>query len=165
LEVVYQAPAECAESNLISLRLIHDGNPVLGDILTDRGVSYPRRPSWPLTRAYYELIFKMEYYASHDMPTHLAVIDRSLGALSLERNFLGRNKYYHLRQWFRDELAPYVKDVLLDERTLSRDYLNRHEVIKAVHAHTSGLENNTHTIDKILTTELTNRLLLGADHQ
>lgn len=162
LEVVFQAPAECAESRLISLRLIHDGNPLLGEILTDRGVSYPRRPSWPLTRAYYELIFKMEYYASHGMPTRLAVIDRSLGALSLERNFLGRNKYYHLRQWFRDELGSYVKDILLDERTLSRDYFNRKMVIRAVNKHLAGVENITHVIDRLITIELTNRFILEA---
>ena len=79
LEAMYQAPAECTESNLMSLRLIHDGNPLLGNILTDRGVSYPKRPSWPLTRAYYEFIFKMEYYASHGMPERLASLDRRLG--------------------------------------------------------------------------------------
>jgi asparagine synthase (glutamine-hydrolysing) len=162
LEVIYQAPAECTESNFISLRLIHDGNPLLGGILTDRGVSYPRRPSWPLARAYYELIFKLEYYASHGMPTRLAAVDRRLGALSLERNFLGRNKYYHLRQWFRDELASYVRDILLDDRTLARDYLDRKMVIQAVSKHLAGIENTTHIIDKLIAIELTNRLVLEA---
>jgi asparagine synthase (glutamine-hydrolysing) len=160
LETVYQAPAACTESNSMSLRLIHDGNPLLGNILTDRGVSYPKRTSWPLTRAYYEFVFKMEYYASHGMPKRFAALDRRFGALSLERNFLGRNKYYHLRQWFRDELAPYVKEILLDEKALSREYINRRELLKIVQAHTAGRENRTHEIDKLLTMELTNRLLL-----
>lgn len=160
LEVVYQAPAECAESTWIALRLIHDGNPLLSRILTDRGVSYPRRPAWPLTRAYYELIFKLEYYASHGMPKGLAAIDKRLGVLSLEHNFLGRNKYYHLRQWFRDELAPYVSDILLDPKTLSRDYLDRKMVIQMVKRHLASTENATHTIDKLLTLELSNRLIL-----
>ena len=163
LEAIYQAPDICTRTKETSLRLIYDGDRRLSGIMTDRGVTYPKRPSWLLTRAYYEFIFKMEYYASHGMPRSAAMIDSRLGPFSLERNFLGRNKYYHLRQWFRDELAPYVKAVLLDEKALSRDYLNRPEVSKAVQAHTSGRENNTHIIDKLLTMELTNRLLFSAD--
>jgi hypothetical protein len=94
------------------------------------------------------------------MPTFLASIDRRLGPFGLERNFLGRNKYYHLHKWFRDELAPYVRDILLSERALSRDHLERREVIRAVEAHIAGTENNTYAIDALLTVELTNRLLL-----
>jgi hypothetical protein len=91
------------------------------------------------------------------------LVDRQApGLFSLERNFLGRNKYYHLRQWFRADLAPYVRDMLLNERALSREYLDRHEVIKAVNAHTAGTENNTHAIDKLITMELINELLLDA---
>ena len=160
LEIVYRAPEKCTQSRDISLRLIADGDRRLGEIMTDRGVTYPRKPSWIWTRAYYEFIFKMEYYASHGMPRFLASIDRRLGPFGLERNFLGRNKYYHLHKWFRDELAPYVRDILLSERALSRDHLERREVIKAVEAHLAGTENNTYAIDALLTVELTNRLLL-----
>jgi asparagine synthase (glutamine-hydrolysing) len=162
LEVVYQAPDASTHSNEVSLRLIYDGDRRLAEIMTDRGVTYPKRAGWIWARAFYEFIFKMEYYASHGMPRSAASIDKRLGPFSLERNFLGRNKYYHLRQWFRDELAGYVRDILLDERALTREYLDREEVTKAVQAHMAGLENNTHTIDMLLTAELTNRLLFGA---
>ena len=130
--------------------------------MTDRGVTYPKKATWILTRAYYELIFKMEYYASNGMPRYAASIDKHLGPFSLERNFLGRNKYYHLHQWFRDELAPYVKSILLDERALSRDYIDRRAVMKAVHGHMAGVENNTHEIDLLITLELIQRLLFSA---
>lgn len=162
LEVVYQAPDACTRSNEMSLRLIYDGDRRLAGIMTDRGVTYPKRASWLWARAYYEFIFKMEYYASHGMPRFAASIDKHLGPFSLEHNFLGRNKYYHLRQWFRDELSSYVKDVLFDEKALTREYLDRQEVIKTVNAHLAGLENNTHAIDMLLTAELVNRLLFGA---
>lgn len=163
LEVVFQAPDICTRTKETSLRLIYDGDKRLSGIMTDRGVTYPKKPGWIFSRAYYEFIFKMEYFASHGMPRSAAVIDQHLGPLSIERLFLGRNKYYHLRQWFRDELAPYVRDLLLDERTLTRDYLSRPEVIKAVNAHLSGHENHTHTIDKLLTMELAARLLFGGE--
>lgn len=162
LKLMYRAPEESATSNLISLRLIRDGNPVLADILTDRGVSYPKRASWPLTRFYYEFIFKMEYYASHGMPRRLASFDKRLGSLSLERNFLGRNKYYHLRQWFRDELSRYVREVLLADDTISGCFLERHKVVEIVDRHLAGAENHTHTIDRLLAMAISNQLLLGA---
>jgi hypothetical protein len=160
LDVVYQAPEISTRTKEMSLRLIYDGDRTLAGIRTDRGLTYPRRPSWPWIRAYYEFIFKMEYYASHGMPRFAATIDKHLGPLSLERHFLGRNKYYHLRQWLRDELAPYVREILLDQRTLSREYLNRREFIHIVEAHLAGEENHTFTLDKILTIELVNRHLL-----
>ena len=104
----------------------------------------------------------MEYYASHGMPRLLASIDRHLGPFSLEHNYLGRNKYYHLHQWFRDELAAFVRDILLDEKALSREYINRHEVIKVVNAHLAGSENNTFEVDLLVTLELIQRLLFNA---
>jgi asparagine synthase (glutamine-hydrolysing) len=161
LQVVYQAPEICTRSKEISLRLISDGDRRLSGIMTDRGVTYPKKLSWLVDRAYYEFIFKMEYYASHGMPRSAAAIDKRLGPLSLERVFLGRNKYYHLRQWFRDELASTVRDILLDSRSLARVYLNRKEVIKAVEAHLAGNANHTQIIDQLMTLELANRLLLG----
>jgi asparagine synthase (glutamine-hydrolysing) len=159
LEAVYQAPEESSRSRETSLRLIHDGNRDLAEIPTDRGVTYPKEPTWILKRAYYEFIFKMEYYASHGMPRHVAFMNKHLGPLSLERNFLGRNKYYHLHQWFRDELSAYVRDLLLDDKSLSREYLRGPEVKRAVAAHINGTENNTELIDKLITLELVNRLL------
>lgn len=160
LEVLFEAPEESTRSRETSLRLIRDGDRGLAAIPTDRGVTYPKKPTWVLTRTAYELIFKLEYFASHGMPRHLASIDRRLGSLSMERNFLGRNKYYHLHQWFRDELAVYVKGLLLDGQALSRDYLDRDEAVKAINAHLAGSENNTFIIDELITLELIHRLIL-----
>ena len=164
LQVIYQAPDIHVKSMDFILRLIRDGEPGMADIMTDRGVTYPKKADWLVSRAYYELIFRLEYFASYGMPKSLTSLDRRLGPLSFERNFLGRNKYYHYRQWFRDQLAPYVKGILLDERTLSRSYFNRGNVIKALDAHLLGRDNNTDIIESLLTLELSNRLLLGSDY-
>lgn len=160
LELVYRAPEESTASNEISLWLIIHGNPRLGRIMTDRGVSYPRTAVWPLARAYYEFLFKMEYYAGHGMPRRIAAIDKHLGPLSLEKVFLGRNKYYHLRQWFRDELSQYVKETLLDGAKWGSEYLDRKAVISAINSHIGGDENHTHSISKLLALELSSRLIL-----
>ncbi len=157
LDLLYQAPDATTQSRETSLRLIRDGNRELSGILTDRGVTYPKRPTWILTRSYFEFIFKMEYYASHGMPRRLAAIDKRLGRMSLEKNFLGRNKYYHLRQWFRDELSHYVKDLLLDRYSLTRGYLDPGQAEGSIRAHVEGKENNTDVIDTLITLELVHR--------
>ena len=160
LKVTYQAPEPAVCSSLMSLRLIADGSPELGRIMTDRGVTYPRNPTWPLSRAYYEFLFKMEYYAGHGMPRMLAAVDKWMGPLRIERIFLGRNKYYHLRQWLRDQLAQYVRDVLFDEKAMRREYLNRRAVEKAIRMHVAGAENHTYTISQLVALEIASRLFL-----
>ena len=162
LQVVYRAPAPAIASNAVSLRLIADGDLRLGRIMTDRGVTYPRSALWPFARAYYEFLFKMEYYAGHGMPRTLATLDRRMGPLRIERLFLGRNKYYHLRQWFRDDLAPFVRGVLLDEKALQREYLDARAVTRAVRMHLAGAENHTYTISKLLTLELIHQTIFEA---
>lgn len=162
LETLFEAPEELAGAAETSLRLIRDGNRSLAALPTDRGVTYPKNPAWIAMRAYHEFIFKMEYFASHGMPRHLARLERRLGPLSLERHFLGRNKYYHLHRWFRDELSVYVKDLLLGKLSISGEHLDQNEVEKAVRAHLAGTENNTDLINKLMTMELANRILLKA---
>jgi asparagine synthase (glutamine-hydrolysing) len=162
LKVTYQASESAVSSSQMSLRLIADGLPKLGRIMTDRGVTYPRSPAWPFARAYYEFLFKMEYYAGHGMPKIMAAADRWMGPLRIERIFLGRNKYYHLRQWLRDELAPYVRDILLDDSSLQRDYLDRKAVVRMVNSHLAGAENHTYTISQLLTLELAGRMFLDS---
>ena len=40
-------------------------------------------------------------------------------------SFLGRHKTFHFRVWYRDALAGYVQEMLLDPRSLSRSYIER----------------------------------------
>ncbi|HOW84897.1 MAG TPA: asparagine synthase-related protein [Candidatus Aminicenantes bacterium] len=160
LELIYRAPAAIEDWTGLSLRLIAAGDPRLGALPTDRGLTWPRRPGGGLVHAYYELMFRLEYLASHGMPKRLAGLDRRLGPFGLEGLFLGRNKYYHLRQWFRDELAGFVRRIALDPRTLRRDYLDGPAVRAAVEKHLAGVENHTQAINKIITLELANEIIL-----
>ena len=69
-----------------------------------------------------EFTFKAEYAYDYGMPQWLSRIDHFLSPLRLERLFLGRHKLLHFRVWYRDALADYVREILLDRRTLSRPY-------------------------------------------
>ena len=94
------------------------------------------------------------------MPQWLARLDHALAPLHLERLFLGRHKFYHFRVWYRDALAGYVREMLLDPRTLSRPYLDRRAVEAIVRGHLKGGRNYTTEIHKLLSLELFHRLFI-----
>ena len=116
------------------LQLIADGNPVLREIRTDRGVG-GAGVNGALARSLLEFSFKVDYAYNHGMPQWLARMDHLLSPLRLERLFLGRHKYAHFRVWYRDSLAKYVQEILLDQRTLQRWFLNRNTVQRIVAQH------------------------------
>jgi asparagine synthase (glutamine-hydrolysing) len=159
--LMYRAPADLAVSREPSLRLIADGNPALVRIPTDRGVVLG--PSPLLGRAqhlYQEFTFRAEYAYDYGMPQWLAKIDHVFAPAHLERLFLGRHKFYHFRVWYRDELAGYVKSVLLDPRSLSRSYVRKERLEQVVKDHASGRWNYTSELHKVLRLELIQRQLL-----
>lgn len=159
--LMYRAPMGIRDNNEMSLRLIADGKPALSKIPTDRGFGGNTKfPFSILSRLYYEFLFKAEYAYNYGMPQWLAQIDYMFKNMHFERLFLGRHKFYHFRLWYRDELADYVKAILLDERTLSRPYLNRKSVEEMVIGHTKGYCNYTTEIIQMLTVELIQRLLI-----
>jgi asparagine synthase (glutamine-hydrolysing) len=142
------------------LRLIADGNAALSKIRSDRGLGGQGGLSGALTRTFQEVSFRSEYEYDYGMRPWVAQIDHLFSQLHLERLFLGRHKYYHFRVWYRDALSGYVREMLLDPRTLSRPYLERTAVEAIVQGHLKGIENHTMAIHKILTLELIHRLFL-----
>lgn len=163
VKTVFRAPQSTLTSNEISLRLIQDGNPALRRIRTDRGLggSLPRYLA-AVQHGYLEFTFKADYAYDYGMPQSMARIDHALSGLHLERLFLGRHKFYHFRVWYRDALAEYVREMLLDSRTLSRPYLQRDTLEKLVKGHLKGDRNYTTAIHKVLTLEHMHRLFIDS---
>lgn len=161
VRTVYRAPASTLASDDISLRLIAEGNPALLRIGTDHGLG-GRLPGWlaTLRRDYLEFTFKAEYAYDYGMPQTVARIDHALHWAHLERLFLGRHKFDHFRVWYRDVLADYVREMLLDSRTLSRPYLQRKTVEEIVRGHLKGNRNYTMALHKVLSLEHLHRLFI-----
>lgn len=158
IKTVYRAPTSIGTTRDVRLRMIADGSPDLATLRTDRGVGGDRGPiSSALSRALLEFTFKAEYAYDYAMPQWLAQIDSVFSPLHVERLFLGRHKVFHFRVWYRDALAEYVREMLLDSRTLSRPYLNRQTVETVVNGHLRGSRNYTSEISKLLTLELLHR--------
>lgn len=159
--LMFRAPAELAASNAVSLRLVFESNPQLGKLPTDRGQAYGDESLVSKIRKLLaELTVKAEYAYDYGMPQKLARLDHWLAPLHLEKLFLGRHKFYHFRIWYRDQLADYVKQVLLDPRALARSYIRKDVLERMVVEHTSGTRNWTPEINRMLTLELSQRLLI-----
>lgn len=163
VRTVYRAPRESIANGDVRLRLINDGNAALGKVRSDRGVGgNGGRLTAALERAYLEFTFKAEYAYDYGMPQAVSRIDHFFSALRLERLFLGRHKLLHFRVWYRDQLADYVRQILLDPLTLSRPFLNRRTVETIVRGHLEEGRNYTAAIHKLLSLELLQRLFLDA---
>lgn len=166
VRTVFQAPRSASTNNDISLRLIADGDAVLRKIRTDRGVGGDQgHVVEAISKRFLEFTFKAEYAYDYGMPQWLARIDHLFAPFHLERLFLARHKFAHFRIWYRDALSKYVRDMLLDPRTLSRPYLERNTVETIVQRHLRGDRNYTTEIHKTLTLELIHRLFLDSTPQ
>jgi asparagine synthase (glutamine-hydrolysing) len=115
-----------------------------------------------LIHRFLEFTFKAEYAYDYGMPHSVARIDHLLSRLRLERIFLGQHKFYHFRVWYRDELSKYVREMLLDPRTLSRPYIDKRGLEEIVSGHLKGDRNYTNEITRLLTLELIHRLFIDS---
>jgi asparagine synthase (glutamine-hydrolysing) len=159
VKTVYRGPGSVAANEEGRLRLIRDGNPALSRLRTDRGIG---GVSGVLSHWMQEFLFKAEYAYDYGMPQWVAGLDHLFKPLHLERLWLGRHKVFHFRVWYRDQLANYVREMLLDQRSLARPYVTPKMVRTIVNDHLKGDHNYTTEIHRLLTLELTHRLFLDS---
>jgi len=159
LQTVFRAPKSTLATYDVCLNLIADGSPALREIPTDRGVGRMGLVGRGLQK-WEEVLVKAEYAYDYGMPQWLARLNHALSALHLERLFLGRHKFNHYRVWYQNIFGDYIKEILLDPRTLSRPYVQRSQMEAIVQAHLSGSRNYTNEIHIMLTLELLHRMLV-----
>jgi asparagine synthase (glutamine-hydrolysing) len=162
--LAYRAPAELSTSPQPLLNLIARGNPKLGAVATDRAL---RRQSWPLVsrvaHSWQEFTAKAEYAYDYGMPPWLARADHAMTRLHLEKLFLGRHKFYHFRVWYRDQLRQAVRDQTADLGRGTASFCYRAGAAKRlVDEHLSGRVNRTLELHKLISLQMTDRLLLHA---
>ena len=161
VSLAYRVPIELRKSPAPALHLVAEKYPRLAKIPTDRGLLHSPRPFLDgFYQTWQEATVRAEYVYDYGMPHWLARLDSAFRSFHLERLFLGRHKFYHFRVWYRDQLAAFVRDILLDSKSLSRPYLCRRAVEQIVSEHTSGSRNHTTRIHKLVTAELMHRTLL-----
>lgn len=159
IATAFRSPESVRLNNDLRVRLIGDGSAALKSIPTDRGFGGGANSLWSQARqAYLEFTFKAEYAYDYGMPQWLARADHLVAPLHLQGLFLGRHKLYHYRVWYRDVLAQYVREMLLDTKSLARPWVERTQVEEVVHGHLKGNRNFTTEIHRLLTLEIIHRL-------
>ncbi|MCL7419432.1 MAG: hypothetical protein M8364_00810 [Methylobacter sp.] len=158
--LAFRAPASSRLSPRSALRFVHENNPALGGIPTDRGVIWGGRgPSFMIRRLFSEFTFKLDYLHKEGLPHTLSQLDPLIGALS-KFGMLGLHKFLPYRSWFRRELAAYIGDVLNAAQTRQSPYWNSQFLASIAADHSGGRKNYIREIHAILTLEATERLLI-----
>ena len=168
IKVLYQAPELEPDFGInFELSLINKNKPELMKIPTTgthggKGIwPFPQiRRTWILGEMLLDKAYNRE-----DLPYNLthavSKLDKKIiTPLHIDRLISGYAEFRRYRRWFRDELADYIRCVLLSEKTLSRPYWNRSGITKAVNDHINGRGNYLREIRKVLQIELVHRVLI-----
>jgi asparagine synthase (glutamine-hydrolysing) len=163
IEILYRGPESTLANNDLRVQLIEDGNPRLRRIRSDLGFAGTGgKLVGEASQLIHRLTMRAEYALEHGDPLWLTRLDRSLLGRALERNFVGLHKFAHFGLWYRQSLAGYIREMLLDSRSLSRPYLNGSAVEAMVTQHLSGEATCTPVIHKLLNLEYIHRLFIDA---
>lgn len=163
VQLMYQAPAGLRSTNYPQRDIIRRCNPSLSAITSDRGYGEQTNAiAAKLIELYFYVLFKVDYIYLFATPHWLTRLDTFVMSLNGERQLLGSQKFDYYRIWFRRELADYVRDILLDKRTLSRPHFNGVVLEKMLQAHVNGTHNYMNEINRALSIELTQRVLIDA---
>ena len=160
VKAVYKSPGPVEMNMQGRLRLVREADKNLAALPTDLGIGGSGNA---VDRALLKFTFKAEYAYDYGMPQWVAQVDHVFSPFHLERIWLGRHKVWHFRLWYRDQLANYVREMLLDSKSLSRPYLEPAMVRTVVEGHTKGNRNYTTEIHRLLTLELTHRLFVDSN--
>lgn len=143
-----------------ALRLIHERAPALAAIATDRGLTWPAKPTRSVAqRLFCEATFKLDYWHKEGLPDALAWIDPWWQSLA-RRRLLGLHKFLPYRNWFRNELSAHVRDVVHETRMGRLAFFDVPALQALVQEHTSGRRNRTAEIHAALTLEAIDRVLI-----
>jgi asparagine synthase (glutamine-hydrolysing) len=163
IRTLYRAPRQHLTGGDLRVQLIRDAAPALGKIRTDLGYAGRGGPvAEAASRFWNRATMRAEYACEHGDPRMVPVVDRAVLGRMLEKTFVGIHKFTHFSLWYRNELAAYVREMLLDRRTLARPYLEPREVEEIVDSHVEGVHNHTPAIHKIITLEHIQRLFFDA---
>lgn len=163
VELMYQAPVGIRASNKPQRRIIRECNTALSAIITDRGYSENANPLVAkVLEGYYYALFKADYTYLFALPHWMTKVDSMLKSIGVAQRILGAQKFEGYRMWFRDELSSYVREILLDHRTLNRSYCEKKALEDMVHKHTRGTHNYMNEINKAMSLELMHRVLIDS---
>jgi len=112
-----------------------------------------------LGRLVSKVTFKLDYVSNEGLPHKLSPLEPALRRLASAGRLIGHHKYLHYREWFREDLASYVKNVLTDGQARQNPFWNASLLNRMAADHISGRKNYVQEISAVLTLEAVERLL------
>jgi asparagine synthase (glutamine-hydrolysing) len=164
--LLLKAPEHYLEGRSVQKYIVQNNYPPLADILSSRADFI--KPDDALKNVklkalslYYGIFDKMDRAYLHPAVPHKFVrLDPFMKATRLEKIFLGSSLLLSTRRWIKCELRTFFQDMLLDERTLSRPYLDPQFVKQLTLEHFGNTANYTREIGKIVSHEIWHRLFV-----
>lgn len=161
IELLYRAPDEEIDFGAFQLDTISKHDPKLTRIMTNRGLGGGSPLQAMPRRALYKFLLRIDTlfvqaYLPYSLHHRVARLDR----FQMSRWVMGFDKFLFYRVWFQKELSGYLKEILLDRRTLERPYWNRGYIEKMVLDHIEGKGNYLLDISKVLTLEMIHRVFI-----
>ena len=158
--LVYRSPAELRNCPDVQVRYISDRSRLMA-IPTDSGLG-TNVPRWlqPLKRAHHRAGFKVDYWKVTGLPGRLSTLDPVLKAVDSLRVLPGPHRYLHYPRWLRGAFSEFVRDLLSDRSTAERPFVSRAYLERLVAGSALGGGGAAEAINRILTVELTYRLLV-----
>jgi asparagine synthase (glutamine-hydrolysing) len=154
VELLLQAPT-MGDTSFLQKQIVGRNAPNWAHLPTNRGDAV--KPSgvneimkkWYTTANFIDTVYNWERLSQKQY--RLCQLLKATGA---SRIFNGRKEWTHYRLWFANELKDYVRQILLDEKTLQRPYWNRRFLEFIVGHHCSQKGNYAWEIDLIMSFEL-----------
>lgn len=146
ISLTLQLPADMTDNAGIQHELMRRHNSDIAALPTNRGLLPLRRDVLaPLQARLFGLWFKGSVICnSRRLPPWLM----------MDHNFFANNVTTKFRTWFREDLAGYVREILLDPRTLERSWFDAERVRQCVAQHTGRRRDCSAQISRLISFEL-----------
>ena len=158
--LAYRVPTELRRSPEAAMRIIRQ-NPLISAIPTDMGfLSQSPRLEGIVRRALAKAACKLDYFSSEGVPSSLWFVDSFTSGIASVLRIAGTHKYLRYRNWFRHQLAGYVRDAIADVGLRQSPFWNDKFLAKMAGDHIAGRANYVREINSVITLGAVERLLL-----
>lgn len=153
-------PPEFGRSSLPASRFVCTNSKVLSKIPTDRGFSDDNSGlAYLWRRIFAEVTFKMDYCHGEGLPQPLRPLNPAFRFAASTLKIAGMHKYLHYSQWFRNELAEYVRQRLSEAQAGQNRFFNAAFIRQLAELHAAGGNNFAPEINAVLTLDSIERQL------
>jgi asparagine synthase (glutamine-hydrolysing) len=158
--LAYRMPLDLRKSSDSAVRFIRNNNKAVGNIPTDMGYLGPASTlASVFNRKVAKVLFKFDYHYNHGLPAKLSLLEPVFRRVAAALQKFGSHRYLRYHNWFRKELASYIKETLTDAQTLQGPFWDGDVLKRVAEEHISGRKNYSEEINAVLTLESIERQL------